>query len=134
MLPFEHRTQLRVRYAETDQMGVVWHGHYIAYFEAARTEALRACGGSYRDLEATGTMMPVVEDGLKYIKPARYDDLLTITVRVTEPPGARMKFLYEICNEEGDLLVTGHTTLAFIDTTTRRPCRPPPMLRTIFRR
>ncbi len=132
MLPFEHRSQLRVRYGETDQMGVVWHGNYILYFEAARTEALRACGGSYRDLEAGGVMMPVVSVDLRFLKPARYDDLLTIVVRVTEPPGARMTFAYEVLDEAGETLATGHTVLAFLNAQTRRPCRPPADLRARF--
>jgi acyl-CoA thioester hydrolase len=132
MLPFEHRSQLRVRYGETDQMGVVWHGNYILYFEAARTEALRACGGSYRDLEAGGVMMPVVSADLRFLKPARYDDLLTIVVRVTEPPGARMTFAYEVLDEAGETLATGHTVLAFLNAQTRRPCRPPADLRQRF--
>ncbi|MDD5705281.1 MAG: thioesterase family protein [Kiritimatiellae bacterium] len=132
MLPFEHSTQLRVRYAETDQMGVVWHGHYVQYFEAARTDALRANGGSYRALEASGIMMPVVELGISYHKPARYDDLLTIVTRVAEPPGARLRFDYEILNEAREQLVTGYTTLAFMDAATRRPCRPPHSLRALF--
>ncbi len=134
MLPFEHRSQLRVRYAETDQMGVVWHGNYILYFEDARTEALRACGGSYRELETRGVMMPVVDLDVHYLKSAVYDDLLTIIVRVEEPPGARMTFGYEVLNEAGETLVTGHTILAFVDAATRRPCRPPAALRRIFSR
>ena len=132
MLPFEHRCQLRVRYGETDQMGVVWHGNYILYFEAARTEALRACGGSYRELEARGVMMPVVEVAVSYLRPARYDDLLTVVVRVAEPPGARMTFDYEVLGEDGATLATGRTVLAFVDAATRRPCRPPPGLRRLF--
>jgi len=134
MLPFEHRCQLRVRYGETDQMGVVWHGNYILYFEAARTEAMRACGGSYRELEEAGVMMPVVEVGVRYIRPAHYDDLLTIVVRIEDPPGARMTFTYNVLNEEGETLATGHTVLAFMDAATRRPCRPPNTLRRLFSR
>ncbi len=132
MLPFEHRSQLRVRYGETDQMGVVWHGNYILYFEAARTEALRALGGSYRELEESGIMMPVVACDVAYHQPAYYDDLLTITVRINEPPRSRMTFAYEVRNEADDLIATGHTILAFINAATRRPCRPPDSLRQKF--
>lgn len=132
MLPFEHKSQLRVRYGETDQMGVVWHGNYILYFEAARTEALRACGGSYRAMEEEGVLMPVVSLNVDFLKPARYEDLLTITVKVDKPPRSRMVFNYEIDNQDGELLVTGETVLAFVDATTRRPCRPPAYLREIF--
>jgi acyl-CoA thioester hydrolase len=132
MSPFEHRTQVRVRYAETDQMGVVWHGHYIEYFEAARTETLRACGGSYRAMEESGVMMPVVEVGVQYHKPARYDDLLTVVTRIVQPPGARMRFEYTILDEAEELVASGFTTLAFISAATRRPCRPPAALRALF--
>ena len=81
---------LNPAFHDCDPMQVVWHGNYILYFETARTEALRACGGSYRDLEASGVMMPVVDVDVHYLKPAYYDDLLTIVVRIDEPPGARM--------------------------------------------
>lgn len=132
MPPFEHETQLRVRYAETDQMGVVWHGNYLQYFETGRTEALRACGWSYRGLEQAGIMLPLVEAHLKYSKPARYDDLLTVKTFVREPATARLRFEYEVRNEAGELLVTGHTVLGFVDAATRRPCRPPAKLRELF--
>lgn len=132
MPPFEHETQLRVRYAETDQMGVVWHGNYLQYFEMGRTEALRACGWSYRGLEQAGIMLPLVEAHLKYSKPARYDDLLTVKTFVREPATARLRFEYEVRNEAGELLVTGHTVLGFVDAATRRPCRPPAKLRELF--
>jgi len=83
MLPFEHEVELRARYAETDAMGVVWHGNYLSYFEVARTEAMRATGLlSYRALEDAGVMMPIVEIGITYHTPARYDDVLRVAVRV----------------------------------------------------
>lgn len=132
MSSFEHRTQIRVRYAETDQMGVVWHGNYIEYFEAARTETLRDRGSSYRALEESGVMMPVVEVGVQYHKPARYDDLLTVVTSIAGPPGARMRFEYRVLDEAGELVASGFTTLAFIAAATRRPCRPPAALRALF--
>ena len=132
MLPFEHLCQVRVRYAETDQMGVVWHGNYLQYFEVARTEALRGCGGSYRALEESGVLMPVVDVGIQYGKSARYDDLLTVVVRVKDPPGATMRFDYEILDEAGSRIATGHTTLAFLAAGSRRPCRPPAIIREHF--
>ncbi len=131
-LPFEHQSTLRVRYAETDRMGIVWHGNYVQYFEAARTEALRACGASYRAMEEQGVMMPVVEIGVSYHRPAYYDDLLTVNVRLEKPPGARMRFEYVLYNEAGKTLAEGFTVLAFIDAQTRRPRRPPGWLRAIF--
>ncbi len=132
MLPFTHTETIRVRYGETDQMGVVWHGNYIGYFEVARTGALRALGHSYRDMEESGLMMPVVEAGVTYLQPARFDDVLTVTVEVRERPTARMRFDYTIAGPDGTRVATGFTTLAFMDRTTRRPCRPPPFLRALF--
>jgi acyl-CoA thioester hydrolase len=132
MLPFEQTTQIRVRYAETDRMGVVWHGNYLQYFETGRTEALRACGWSYRELEESGIMLPLVEAHVEYLRSATYDDLLTVKTRVCEPPTARIRFDYEIWNEAGEKLATGHTVLGFIDAKTRRPCRPPAKLKALF--
>ncbi len=129
---FEHATQVRVRYAETDQMGVVWHGNYLQYFEVARTEALRACGWSYRAMEESGIMLPLVEAHVEYVLPARYDDLLTVKTCVREPPKARLRFDYEVLNAAGEILATGHTVLGFVDAATRRPCRPPAQLRELF--
>ena len=132
MLPFTHETQIRVRYAETDQMGIVWHGNYLEYFEVARIEALRACGWAYRGLEEAGIMLPLVEAHLEYARPAKYDDLLTIKTMVREPATVRLRFEYEVRNEAGELLTTGYTVLGFVDATTRRPCRPPAKLRELF--
>ena len=132
MPPFGHTHELRVRYAETDAMGIVWHGNYLAYFEAARTEAMRATGlPSYRELEEAGIMMPVVETGTVHHAPARYDDLLRIRVRVAEPPRARIRFDYEVTRDEIKI-ADGFTTLAFMDAQTRRPCRPPKAFQTFF--
>ncbi|MFZ4396743.1 MAG: acyl-CoA thioesterase [Kiritimatiellia bacterium] len=132
MLPFEHATQIRVRYAETDQMGVVWHGNYLQYFETGRTEALRACGWSYRGLEEAGIMLPLVEAHLEYLRPAHYDDLLVVKSIVREPVTVRLRFEYEVRNEADELLATGHTVLGFVNAATRRPCRPPAKLRELF--
>ncbi|MEQ8766753.1 MAG: thioesterase family protein [Planctomycetota bacterium] len=109
-----HETQVRVRYEETDQMGVVYHAKYLHYFEMGRTEALRDAGLRYRDLEDAGLMLTVTEVGVRYHASARYDDLLTIRSRVTGLGKARIRFDYEIF-DEGRLLVTGHTVLASID-------------------
>jgi acyl-CoA thioester hydrolase len=132
MSPFTHDETIRVRYGETDQMGVVWHGAYIAYFEDARTGALRALGHSYREIEATGVMMPVVEAGIAYHQPARYDDVLTVRVEIRERPTARMRFDYTILGPDGAMIATGFTVLAFLDRETRRPCKPPAFLRALF--
>jgi acyl-CoA thioester hydrolase len=132
MRPFTHDETIRVRYGETDQMGVVWHGAYIAYFEVARTGALRALGHSYRDIEETGVMMPVVEAGIVYHQPARYDDELTIRVEIRDRPTARMRFDYTVLGQDDAQLATGFTVLAFMHRDTRRPCKPPTFLRALF--
>lgn len=117
---------LRVRYGETDQMGIVYHGNYPSYFEVARIEFFREIGLPYKELESKGIILPVVDLGIKFIKSAYYDDDLSIKAIVTEiPTGVRLKFQYEIRNQNEELLTTGFTTLAFLDEKTRRPVRCP---------
>lgn len=123
MFVYEH--QLRVRYAETDQMGYVYYGNYAAYYEVSRTEMLRKTGISYKDLEMMGVMMPVVDMQIKYNQPAIYDDLLTIKVIIRDKPSVRIKFEYEVYNEVGTLLNLGSTQLVFVDMKKNRPCKPP---------
>ena len=120
----QHEIKTRVRYAETDQMGYVYYGNYATYFEVARVEAFRSIGFSYREMEEDGVLMPVLELKTKYIKPALYDQELTIKINVKEKPGIRIKFDYEVFNEEGDLLNIAETTLVFINKETGRPCKP----------
>jgi acyl-CoA thioester hydrolase len=120
----EHSVQIRVRYAETDQMGYVYYGNYASYFEVGRVETFREIGFSYKSMEAAGIMMPVLEFKTKYIRPAKYDDLLTIKVYVKEKPGVRIKFDYEVFNEAGELLTVADTTLVFINDQ-YKPCLPP---------
>jgi acyl-CoA thioester hydrolase len=118
--------QIRVRYAETDQMGYVYHGNYAAYFEVARTEAFRKLGISYKELEADGVGMPVGEIRTRFRRPARYDDLLTVRLLLRQPPeGARVLFEYEIYDEAGQLLTEGHTLMVFVATSTGRPVPMP---------
>ncbi|ALW87027.1 thioesterase [Hymenobacter sedentarius] len=118
--------QIRVRYAETDQMGYVYHGNYAAYFEVARTEAFRKLGISYKEMEADGVGMPVGEIRTRFRRPARYDDLLTVRLLLRQPAeGTRVMFEYEIYNEAGDLLTEGHTLMVFVKTTTGRPVQMP---------
>ena len=127
MYSFEFKT--RVCYADTDQMGYVYYGNYARYFEIARVEALRNLGFSYKELEASGVMMPVLEMTTKYIRPAKYDDVLTLKVNISELPGTRIKFTYEIYNENDTLLNIGSTTLVFINMASNKPCAAPaPMM------
>ncbi len=131
---FTHQCTVRVRYAETDRMGFVYYGVYAQYFEVARVEALRSLGLSYKRMEDDGVMLPVHDLNVKYHKPALYDDLLTITTRITTLPSVRIAFTYEVRNEAGDLLTEASTTLVFIDKSTGRPCRAPQALLDLFAR
>jgi acyl-CoA thioester hydrolase len=122
---YQSQTTVRVRYGETDQMGYVYYGFYAMYYEVARVESLRQLGLTYKEIEAMGIIMPVLETKSKFIAPGRYDELLTISTIIREKPGVRIKFEYEIFNEENKLIHTGETLLAFVDKQTNRPCRPP---------
>ncbi len=117
--------QIRVRYKETDAMGIVHHSNYVNYYEVARTEMLREFGTSYKTLEEEGVMMPVLEVNMRYFSPARYDDLLTVRITLAELPTARMTFEHEIYNQEGTLINKGQVMLAFMNRETRRACRAP---------
>ena len=107
---FSTETNLRVRYAETDRMGYVYYGNYASYYEVGRVEALRSLGMSYREMEDSGIMLPVLTYNIKYFKPSFYDDLLTIQTIIPEIPGTRIKFLYKMFNTERVLLNEGETT------------------------
>lgn len=122
---YRHTIQLRARYGETDQMGYVYYGNYASYFEVARVEALRNLGMSYKQLEEEGVMMPVLENHSYYHHPAVYDDRLSIEVSIKEMPSAKITFHYRIANEEGILVHSGETKLAFMRADTKRACRPP---------
>lgn len=121
----EHQYNVRVRYAETDQMGVVYHGNYAVFFEMGRVEWLRNIGFSYKKMEADGIMLPVVSLNLNYKKPARYDDLLTVKTIFKSQTSVKIEFEYEIHNEAGELLTTGSSILVFVDMKTGRPIVPP---------
>lgn len=116
-------TQITVRYAETDMMGIVYHGNYLPWFEVGRTTLLKECGLPYRDLEAQGYYLPVLEVGCKYLRPARYDDVLTIVTTLKEKPLLRIRLEYEVLRGE-EKLVTGFTTHGFINKS-GEPVRPP---------
>lgn len=130
---YTHSTQVRVRYGETDQMGYVYYGNYAVYFEVARVEAMRNLGMSYKELEQSGIMMPVLEHTSRYLQPATYDDLLTIVVTIKELPAVRITFHYEIYNEADRLIHTGETQLVFLNAATMRPCRPPEAILALLR-
>jgi acyl-CoA thioester hydrolase len=125
---YSFETSIRVRYGETDQMGYVYYGNYPLYYEVGRTEMLRSAGLSYRDMEEQGILLPVRSLSIKYIEPARYDDLLCLRVILKELPTAKIHFYYEVYNEQNKLLNTGETTLVFVDAQTRRPRRAPASL------
>ena len=116
---------IRVRYNETDQMGVVYHGNYASYFEVARTEWLRNLGVTYREMEENGTMLPVISLSFKFLKSAMYDDLLTISVSLRKKPMVKIEFDYEIINQNKEKISTGNSVLAFVDMKTNKPIKCP---------
>jgi acyl-CoA thioester hydrolase len=120
-----HQTKIKVRYAETDQMGVVYHGNYAQYLEIGRLEWLTALGISYKEMEENEVMLPVVSLNVNYKKPARYDDVLTITTTLVKQPTASIEFDYEIHNSSGDLLTTANTKLVFVNMKSNNPMRCP---------
>ena len=124
----EHQVEVRVRYGETDQMGVVYHGSYVPYFEIGRVEWLRNKGVSYKDMEQNGIALPIVSMHLNYKKPAKYDDLLTIHTKLKSYSGVKIEFDCEIRNENKELLTTAHFILVFVDVNSGKPTAPPQYL------
>ncbi|MGB1307652.1 MAG: acyl-CoA thioesterase [Oceanihabitans sp.] len=120
-----HEILIRVRYGETDQMGVVHHGNYALYLEMGRTEWLRTFGISYSQMEKQGVMLPVIHMALNFKKSAFYDELLTVKTRLVKTPAVKIEFEYEISNSLGEILVTANTVLAFINMETKRPIKCP---------
>ena len=117
--------QIRVRYGETDQMGVVYHGNYALYLEMGRVEWLRKLGISYKWMEENGIMLPVVSLNINYKKSAGYDDVINVKTQLKKEPTVKIEFDYEITNESGEILTTASTTLVFIDMKTNRPIKAP---------
>ena len=114
---FTTSTQLRVRYAETDQMGVVYHSNFFPYFESARAESIRELGFTYADMEKMGVIMPVVDVHCRYLRPAKYDDLLTVKTMLKElPVHHKIEFHHEVFNEKNELLAVGKNILLFMET------------------
>jgi len=121
-----HTTTLRVRYADTDKMGIVYYAKYLEYFEVARTEMLRAFGLPYREIEAAGYELPVASASIKYYKGAKYDDEIEVAAEFTPSDSPRIEITYEVRDKiTNDLLAEGETTLVFINMKSGRPSRPP---------
>ena len=120
-----HETKIRVRYKDTDQMGIMHHANYIVMYEMARTESLREMGLTYAEIERRGVMSPIIEVQSRYLYPAFYDEELTVKVFINEMPTARLVVHSEVYNEAGKLINTGCVTLGFMHAETRRPCRTP---------
>ena len=112
---YQSETTVRVRYGETDQMAYVYYGIYAMYYEVARVESFRQLGVTYKELEETGVMMPVLENHSKFLAAARYDEVLRIVTTIREKPSVKIKFEFEIYNEKNELINQGETLLAFID-------------------
>ena len=121
-------TKTRIRYSETDQMGVVYHGNYAQFFEMGRTEWLRSLGLSYKDMENSGLMLPVIAINFNFIKSALYDDVLTIHTFLKKEPLVKIEFTYEIKNQKNELICTGSSVLAFMQIKTMKPTRCPEYL------
>ncbi|NOZ34852.1 MAG: acyl-CoA thioesterase [Chlorobi bacterium] len=118
-------TKIRVRYGETDQMGYVYYGNYPLYYEVSRTDMIKKIGWTYGEMEKSGVMMPVASLNVKYIRPAFYDEELTVKVVVKNMPTKKMEFEYEVFNEQNKLINKGNTTLVFVDMKTGRLTNPP---------
>lgn len=129
---FSFNFSVRVRYSETDKMGYVYYGNYASYFEVARVEALRSIGVSYKELEDSGVMLPVLAYSVKFFKPAFYDEMLTIRVAIKEIPTTRIVFEYATFNQNGLQLNQAETTLVFVDIKSGKPCRIPTEVKNAF--
>ena len=129
---YTHKTKLRVRYGETDQMKYAYYGVYAQYFEVGRVELLRSLGITYKELEELGFSLPVVNYNINYKKPAFYDDELIIETTIKEPPSIKIIFNYRTLNEKGEILNTAETTLVFVNKETGTPCISPEILTTKF--
>jgi acyl-CoA thioester hydrolase len=119
-----HTTKIRVRYADTDQMGYMYYGNYATFYEVGRVEMLRSLGMTYKSMEDSGIIMPVSELKCKYIKPALYDEEITVKVIIDQMPSVRIHFRYELYNEKEELIHLGETTLVFVDKLKNKPCLP----------
>jgi acyl-CoA thioester hydrolase len=124
-------TNLRVRYAETDKMGVVYYANYLVWFEVARTDLLRSLGWSYREMEVAGISLPVIEAHCEYQRPARYDDEIEVRTEGQMLSPVRMQFKYTVVREDSTVAASGHTVHAAV-TAAGRVCRLPDRIRQVF--
>lgn len=131
-IQYKHSHEIRVRYGETDQMGYCYYGNYAEFLEVGRVEALRSKGITYRELEEIGIMLPVLEFNIKYLAPAKYDDLLKIVTNITQLKGTRLFFEYEIYNERNQKLVDASTTLVFVNSESMKPITAPEIFLNVF--
>jgi acyl-CoA thioester hydrolase len=122
---FSHESKIRVRYSETDQMGYCYYGNYATYFEVGRVEAMRSIGMSYKAIEESGKMLPVISYKVDFLSPAYYDDLLTIKTTINKIEGAKLYFNYEIYNESRLKLCKAETILVFINAQSKKPTQAP---------
>ena len=125
---FSRDMQIRVRYGETDRMGYLYYGYYAQYYEVGRVEALRSLGLTYKELEDSGIILPVLDLQCSFLKPAYYDDLLTVRTVITKLPDVRIHFTYDVLNPKGDLINVGKTTLVFYDQKRQKPIKAPETL------
>jgi acyl-CoA thioester hydrolase len=130
---FSHKIKLRVRYGETDQMGVVYYGNYAQFFEVARVEALRNLGMSYRQLEEQNVILPVRHLEIDYKGSALYDEQIEIITKITEKPSAKIIFNHVVLNEKGEIITTGRVVLVFVNAHTRKPMRAPNYFLELFK-
>jgi acyl-CoA thioester hydrolase len=133
-LPMHVESRTRVRYKETDQMGIAHHANYIVWFEIGRTDLCRAAGMPYRDIEARGKLLVVVEIGCKYRTPFRYDDEVVIRTTLAAAASRSMRFAYELCDGEGSVRASGFSVHFWVDRETRRPVTADPEVMAAFGR
>ena len=127
---FTTETKIRIHYALTDQMGVVYHGHYAQFYEIGRGEAIREIGFTYKDIEAMGIIMPVVDIHSRFLRPAKYDDLITVKTTLKELPlHHKIVFHSEIYNENGEIINIGDVTLYFMEAKEMKKCEIPTALK-----
>ena len=121
----KHITEIRVRYGETDRMGFCYYGNYAQFLEVARVELLRSKGVSYKELEDAGILLPVRNFSIKYIAPAKYEDVLFIKKEIVKINGSRIEFIYEMRNQKNLLIATANTELVFVNSDTMKPAQVP---------